>query len=59
MRREAVRVLAKQNHLVVYEEDEAPDVKGFKRLEAQVAELTKERDDLKARLDLLREAMRA
>lgn len=66
MRREAVRVLAKQNGLIVIEKDQAGDLKEVERLRKEIESLnhkvevlTEQRDDLRARLDLMKEALRA
>jgi hypothetical protein len=65
MRREAVRVLAEQNGLVVFEKGQV-DAKSTARLQRQVTELeakverlTAERDEARARLSLITEAMKA
>lgn len=61
MRQEAVRVLAQQNGLDVVEKSaKVPDLrKKVEKLEKQVTDLIAERDELKARLDLIREGLRA
>lgn len=63
-RQEAVRILAEQNGLKVVEKDVdlkavAKSEKEMARLQAQVEKLTTERDELRARLDLMKEALRA
>lgn len=66
MRKEAVRVLAQQNGLVVFDKEDAPSAKEFARLNAEIERLTAEAEkwknkagELQARMDLLKEAMRA
>lgn len=66
MRQEAVRVLAEAHGLKIVGADEAKMVNQFEKmasenekLQAKVAEQAKEIDDLKARISLIKEAMKA